>query len=221
MIARLMDDISEKIVELRREYYSAPLDEISVERDPILQFKKWFDESVRSSQPDPEAMTLSTVSPDGGVSARIVLLRGMDEHGFVFFTNYESRKSRELTFNPRAALTFYWGSLNRQVRIEGVVERVSRQESDEYFQTRPRGSQLGAWASPQSEMIRDRSALDQLLSDVEGRFEGQAIPCPPFWGGFRLNPSRIEFWQGRENRLHDRVLFTLDDDQWLISRLAP
>jgi pyridoxamine 5'-phosphate oxidase len=216
-----MDDISEKIVALRREYYSSPLDEISVERDPILQFKKWFAESVRSSQSDPEAMTLSTVSADGGVSARIVLLREVDERGFVFFTNYESRKSRELTFNPRAALTFYWSSLNRQVRIEGVVERVSPQESDEYFQTRPRGSQLGAWASPQSEMIRDRSALDQLLSEVEGRFEGQAIPCPPFWGGLRLQPSRIEFWQGRENRLHDRILFTLDDDQWLISRLAP
>jgi pyridoxamine 5'-phosphate oxidase len=216
-----VNDLSEKIIELRREYYSSPLDEGSVERDPILQFKKWFAESVSCSQPDPEAMTLSTVSSAGDASARIVLLRVVDLRGFVFFTNYESRKSRDLISNPRAALTFYWSSLNRQVRIEGLVERVSREESEEYFQTRPRGSQLGAWASPQSEEIANRSSLDRLLTEIERKFEGQPIPCPPFWGGFRLQPSRIEFWQGRENRLHDRILYLLNNERWLISRLAP
>jgi pyridoxamine 5'-phosphate oxidase len=218
---QFMKDISEQIAELRREYYSNPLAEGAVDSDPIMQFKKWFAESVRIEQPDPEAMTLSTISALGQVSARVVLLRGIDERGFVFFTNYESRKSRDLIANPRAALTFYWGSLNRQVRIEGIIERVSRQESEEYFQTRPRGSQLGAWASPQSDEIADRPTLDRLLSETERRFEGQAIPCPPFWGGFRLKPLRIEFWQGRENRLHDRVLYEFLDDHWRISRLAP
>jgi pyridoxamine 5'-phosphate oxidase len=216
-----MEDISQKIAALRREYYSAPFDEDLVEDDPFAQFKKWFDESVRVEQPDPEAMTLSTVSEGGEVSARVVLLRGLDERGFVFFTNYESRKSRELTANPRAALTFYWGSLNRQIRIEGVVEKVARQESEEYFRSRPQGSQLGAWASPQSQEIAGRTSLDRMFAEVEQRFKGQPIPCPPFWGGFRLKPLRIEFWQGRENRLHDRILYTLDNGGWRISRLAP
>jgi pyridoxamine 5'-phosphate oxidase len=216
-----MENISQKIAALRREYYSAPLDEASVDANPIAQFKKWFDESVRVEQPDPEAMTLSTASLGGEVSARIVLLRGLDERGFVFFTNYESRKSLELIANPRAALTFYWSSLNRQVRIEGVVDKVSRQESEEYFQSRPHGSQIGAWASPQSEEIAGRISLDRMYTEAEQRFKGQAIPCPPFWGGFRLSPARIEFWQGRENRLHDRILYASGDDGWRISRLAP
>jgi pyridoxamine 5'-phosphate oxidase len=216
-----MKNISQKIAALRREYNSAPFDEGSVEGDPIAQFEKWFDEIVRVEQPDPEAMTLSTASAGGEVSARIVLLRGLDERGFVFFTNYESRKSRELIANPRAALTFYWSSINRQVRIEGVVEKVSRQETEEYFQSRPHGSQLGAWASPQSEEIAGRTSLDRLFTEAEQRFKGQPIPCPPFWGGFRLKPVRIEFWQGRENRLHDRILYALGKNGWRISRLAP
>jgi pyridoxamine 5'-phosphate oxidase len=216
-----MENISQKIAALRREYYSAPFDEDSVGGDPIAQFKKWFAESVRAEQADPEAMTLSTVSAGGEVSARVVLLRGLDERGFVFYTNYESRKSRDLIANPRAALTFYWSSLNRQVRIEGAVEKVSRQESEEYFQARPHGSQLGAWASPQSQEIAGRTSLDRMFTEVEQRFSGQPIPCPPFWGGFRLKPARIEFWQGRENRLHDRILYALGDDGWRISRLAP
>jgi pyridoxamine 5'-phosphate oxidase len=216
-----MENISQKIAALRREYYSAPFDEDSVDGDPIAQFKKWFAESVRAEQADPEAMTLSTVSAGGEVSARVVLLRGLDERGFVFYTNYESRKSRDLIANPRAALTFYWSSLNRQVRIEGAVEKVSRQESEEYFQARPHGSQLGAWASPQSQEIAGRASLDRMFTEVEQRFSGQPIPCPPFWGGFRLKPARIEFWQGRENRLHDRILYALGDDGCRISRLAP
>lgn len=216
-----MNDISQKIRDLRREYHSMPLDEGTVAANPFLQFKKWFDESVQAELPDPDAMTLSTLSSAGEVSARIVLLRGLDERGFAFFTNYESRKSRELEANPRAALTFYWSALNRQVRIEGFVEKVSPEESEEYFRTRPRGSQLGAWASPQSEVIADRSELDRLLIEAEKRFAGKTIPCPPFWGGFRLQPVRMEFWQGRENRLHDRVLYEFGDGRWQIYRLAP
>lgn len=216
-----MDNISQKIVQLRREYLSFPFDEGLVDSDPILQFKIWFDEVIRVEQPDPEAMTLSTATSHGVVSARIVLLRVFNHRGFVFFTNFESRKSRELAANPRAALTFYWSSLNRQVRIEGSVEKITAQESDEYFQTRPRGSQLGAWASPQSEEVAGRHVLDQRFLEVEQRFKDGFVHCPPFWGGFRVKPERIEFWQGRENRLHDRILYTLNNGAWRISRLAP
>jgi pyridoxamine 5'-phosphate oxidase len=165
-------------------------------------------------------MTLST-TVDGHVAARIVLLRGCDERGFVFFTNYESRKSSEMAINPRVALTFYWHALHRQVRIEGQVEKISLQESEEYFLTRPRGSQIGAWASPQSEEIADREELERRVAEIEERFKDQPINCPPFWGGFRVKPERIEFWQGRESRLHDRILYTLHDEKWRISRLAP
>lgn len=221
LVDKVMNNISSKIAELRREYYSQPLNEDSVNDEPIVQFKNWFDDVVRVEQPDPEAMTLSTVTADGKVSARVVLLRGLDQRGFVFFTNYESRKSRALISNPLAALTFYWASLNRQVRIEGSVEKVTRKESEDYFQTRPRGSQLGAWASPQSEEVSGRHALDQMLVEIERRFKDQPVPCPPFWGGFRVKPVMIEFWQGRENRLHDRILYTLIDGIWRISRLAP
>lgn len=215
-----MDLASHQIAQLRREYISLPLDESSVADDPIAQFKKWFEEALQAEQPDPEAMTLSTATSSGRVSGRIVLLKGVDERGFVFFTNYESRKSHELMANPYAALTFYWSSLNRQVRIEGSIEKVTAQESEDYFQTRPRGSQLGAWASPQSTEIASREALDQKLAEMEERFKNQQIPCPPFWGGFRLKPTEIEFWQGRENRLHDRIVYTLDD-RWKLSRIAP
>jgi pyridoxamine 5'-phosphate oxidase len=216
-----MNDTSQKIAQLRREYVSHPLGRHSIGDDPIAQFKSWFDEAVRVEQPDPEAMTLSTIAGDGRVSARIVLLRSFDHRGFVFFTNYESRKARELTANSQAALTFYWFALNRQVRIDGRAEKLTRQESDDYFQTRPRGSQIGAWASPQSEEVADRAALDRMVAEIEERFRDQPIPCPPFWGGFRLKPEMIEFWQGRESRLHDRMLYTLRDGTWGISRLAP
>ena len=216
-----MENLSQQIANMRREYVSQAFNKEQVDRDPINQFKKWFDEAVRSEQPDTEAMTLSTATTDGRVTARIVLLKGCDEHGFVFFTNYESRKSRELMSNPRAALTFYWHALHRQVRIEGAVQKVDPDESEAYFQTRPRGSQIGAWASPQSEEIVNRAFLEQKVSETEARFHEQPLGCPPFWGGFRVMPERIEFWQGRENRLHDRILYTLHDDQWRISRLAP
>ena len=176
---------------------------------------------MQAEQPDVEAMTLSTATRAGKISARIVLLKGFDERGFVFFTNYESRKSRELADNPQAALTFYWHTLNRQIRIEGIVEKASQQESAEYFQTRPRCSQLGAWASPQSDVIVDRAELEKRLTEVEARFKEGEIACPPFWGGWRLQPEQIEFWQGRESRLHDRIVYTMQNGTWRISRLAP
>jgi pyridoxamine 5'-phosphate oxidase len=216
-----MENISQQIAQMRHEYISQPFNKSEVAGDPLNQFKRWFDEAVQSSQPDVEAMTLSTATPDGRVAARIVLLKGCDERGFVFFTNYESRKSREMMINPRVALTFYWHTLHRQVRIEGVVEKVTPEESEEYFQTRPRGSQIGAWASPQSEEIANRAGLEQRVNETEARFKDQPINCPPFWGGFRVKPERIEFWQGRESRLHDRILYALLDNEWRISRLAP
>ena len=206
---------------MRREYVSQPFNEIQVAGDPITQFKRWFDEAALSGQPDAEAMTLSTATLDGRVAARVVLLKGCDDRGFVFFTNYESHKSREIMTNPRVALTFYWHALHRQVRIEGLAEKVTLEESEEYFQTRPRGSQIGAWASPQSEEINDREALERRVGEIETRFKDRPITCPPFWGGFRVKPERVEFWQGRESRLHDRILYTLRDNEWRISRLAP
>jgi pyridoxamine 5'-phosphate oxidase len=193
-----------------------------VDTDPIRQFHLWFDHAVKAEELDPDAMALSTASSDGRVSSRIVLLKGCSERGFVFYTNYESRKSSELSENSWAALTFFWRVLRRQVRIEGRVERVSAEESAEYFATRPRGSQIGAWASPQSREIASREELDQRVAELERRFQDGPIPCPPNWGGFLLRPVRIEFWQGRENRLHDRIVYTLQtDESWRISQLAP
>lgn len=216
-----MEDLSKKLAELRRDYVSQPLTEDSVKADPIEQFKDWFAEAFAAAQPDAEALTLSTATPGGRVSARIVLLKGCDERGFVFFTNYESRKGLELANNPYAALTFYWHTLNRQARIEGKVEKVSPEESERYYQTRPRGSQLGAWASPQSQEIVSREVLEQRVAEVAARFETEPIQCPPFWGGYLLRPDSIEFWQGRESRLHDRILYTWQNDGWRITRLAP
>ena len=216
-----MDELSQMLANLRREYVSEPLTEDSVKEDPVEQFRFWFDEALRAEQPDPEAMTLSTATREGIVSARIVLLKGFDQSGFVFYTNYQSQKSRELVDNPRAAMTFYWPALNRQIRIEGTTEKVSQQESEEYFLTRPRGSQIGAWTSPQSEEIPDRETLERKLAEMEERFKDQSIPCPLFWGGFRLKPILFEFWQGRESRLHDRILYRRQDEIWQISRLAP
>ena len=216
-----MDELSQMLANLRREYVSEPLTEDSVKEDPVEQFRFWFDEALRAEQPDPEAMTLSTATREGVVSARIVLLKGFDQSGFVFYTNYQSQKSRELVDNPRAAMTFYWPALNRQIRIEGTTEKVSQQESEEYFLTRPRGSQIGAWTSPQSEEIPDRETLERKLAEMEERFKDQSIPCPLFWGGFRLKPVLFEFWQGRESRLHDRILYRRQDEIWQISRLAP
>jgi pyridoxamine 5'-phosphate oxidase len=212
-----------RITHARKEYEQAALDEATVARDPIAQFAAWYDAAVAAGVPEPEAMTLSTATPDGRPSARIVLLRGFDARGFCFFTNYDSRKGRELMANPHASLTFHWADLERQVRIEGLVEQTTAAESDEYFRTRPSTSRIGAWSSPQSEVIPDRAALEALFTRYrEQHPDDTAIPRPPNWGGFRLVPARIEFWQGRPSRLHDRLCFRRESGgAWMLERLAP
>ncbi|HZD69106.1 MAG TPA: pyridoxamine 5'-phosphate oxidase [Actinomycetes bacterium] len=198
------------------------LDETGVDADPIVQFGRWFDDARAAGLVEPEAMTLATTGREGRPSARMVLLKGFDQRGFVFYTNYSSRKSRELATNPAAALVFWWPPpLQRQVRIEGVVERVSREESEAYFRTRPFGSQLGAWASNQSEVIPGRDVLEKRLEELGARYAGGEVPLPPFWGGYRLAPDVIEIWQGRPNRLHDRLRYQRDGVGWKLERLSP
>lgn len=210
--------------DIATEYKAAELDEGIVEVNPIRQFQRWFEEALACRLPMADAMTLCTATVDGKPSARMVLLKGIDESGFVFYTNYRSRKALEMEANPFAALVFYWEPLERQVRVEGRVSRISPAESDNYFQTRPRESQLGAIASPQSEVIESRSVLEQRYRELEDEFSDTSRPIerPSHWGGYRLEPDRIEFWKGRPGRLHDRLLYELQaDGDWTISRLAP
>jgi pyridoxamine 5'-phosphate oxidase len=209
------------VARLREEYTRAGLRESDADPNPIEQFRGWFGEALAADIHEPNAMILATASPDGLPSARVVLLKGFDERGFVFYTNYEGRKSRELEANPRAALLFYWGELERQVRVEGRVSRVPDRESDAYFAGRPRGSQLGAWASEQSRPVRDRGALERRQRELEDEYEGREVPRPPFWGGYRVEPETMEFWQGRENRLHDRLRYRRSRGGWEIERLQP
>ena len=198
------------------------LDEKTVDPDPVNQFSLWYDEAHLTHPALPNATVLATVDGDGKPSARFVLLKDFDQRGFVFYTNYESRKSRELNTNDSAALTLYWQEVARQVRIEGTVEKISAEESDRYFATRPRDSQIGAWASNQSDVIENRGELDRKFEEFQERFSGKPIPRPPHWGGFRLKPVRIEFWQGRIARLHDRVVYERDPaGTWHAKRLAP
>ena len=198
-----------------------PLNEKDVERDPIAQFARWYEHALGSVKPLPDAVALASATRVGRPSLRMVLLKGFDAHGFVFYSNYASRKGRELARNARASLLFYWGGLERQVRVDGRVEKVPARESDAYFATRPRGSQLSAWASAQSETVAGRAALERRFAAYARKYPG-AVPRPPHWGGYRLAPETIEFWQGREDRLHDRIVYRRDPrGRWIIERLAP
>jgi pyridoxamine 5'-phosphate oxidase len=210
-----------KIADLRRNYTQAGLLESEIVANPYAQFKLWFEQAVAADILEPNAMTIATVTAEGKPSARIVLLKDFDDRGFVFYTNYNSQKGVELQHCPYAALVFLWGDLERQVRIEGTVEFVAESEATAYFHSRPASSQLGAWASEQSTIIKDRSTLEQKLHQLEAEYQDTVIPKPPHWGGIRVIPQEIEFWQGRPSRLHDRLRYQLVDGKWQIDRLAP
>ena len=211
------------IEHLRTEYTRAGLSEGDVDADPIAQFARWFDEALKSGLREPNAMTLATASRDGDPSARVVLLKGFDAHGFVFFTNYDSDKGRTLADNARAALVFAWLDLERQVRISGDVARVARHETEAYVRTRPRPSQIAAWASAQSRPLSTRDELEARIVELDAEHHGREVPAPPYWGGYRLAPLRIELWQGRPSRLHDRICYTRVDaaSPWTLQRLSP
>ena len=209
------------IADLRKSYNLAGLRRADLEANPIRQFQKWLQQAIEAQLLEPTAMTLATTDKNGRPSSRMVLLKGLDERGFVFYTSYESRKARELEENPNAAIVFYWAELERQARVTGAASRIPRAESEAYFKTRPRGHQLGAWVSAQSEVIARRAVLEDRLKQFEQKYPN-AVPLPPFWGGYVLAPVEIEFWQGRPNRLHDRFRYTKRaDGNWLIERLAP
>ncbi len=214
------------IADLRRSYTLAGLSEIDVLANPVQQFQRWFQEALDANlASEANAMTLATVTPDGKPSARIVLLKGVDEQsdkqGFVFYTNYESQKAQDLAAHPQACLLFHWAELERQVRIEGVVEKVSAEETQAYFQTRPLESRIGAWASHQSTVLPSRAALETRFQELLTEYEGKDVPVPPYWGGYRVLPERMEFWQGRTGRLHDRIAYTHTAQGWRIERLSP
>jgi len=201
--------------------HSEIFDEHNVDPNPVKQFRRWFEDAVNSGMKLPEAMTLATATREGKSSARVVLLKGVDDKGFVFYTNYRSAKARDLDTNAQAALVFYWPQFDRQVRVEGAVERTSSEESQAYFATRPRESQIGAWASPQSEVIPGRDVLETRVVELEQLYCDREVDCPEHWGGYRLKPERVEFWKGRLGRLHDRIVYERHGDGWKISRLAP
>lgn len=210
------------IADLRRDYALASLDITDVVADPIEQFRHWFANATESLITEPNAMTIATIGADGAPDARVVLLKGVDARGFTFFTDYRSRKGQDLEARPQAALVFFWQELERQVRIRGTVVKLSAEESGAYYESRPRGSRIGAWASEQSRVIGDRSVLESQVREVEARFPGEtAPPLPPHWGGFLVQPVQMEFWQGRQSRLHDRLRYRLDDGAWAVERLSP
>jgi pyridoxamine 5'-phosphate oxidase len=207
--------------DLRHEYAARGLDESELEADPIVMFGRWMADAVEAGIGEPNAMVLATVAASGHPAARTVLLKGLDQDGFVFYTNYSSRKGQELAANPACALLFPWHDLERQVRVEGTAARMPEEENQEYFSARPRGSQVGAWASPQSTVVESRSALDRLYDEAAERFGDGQIPVPPHWGGFRVRPETVEFWQGRTGRMHDRLRYRRTPDGWATDRLAP
>lgn len=210
------------ISDIRTDYTKEVLDETHVDSDPIKQFDSWFQEALKAEVPEPNAMTLSTVSPQGFPSGRILLLKGVTPQGFVFYTNYQSAKGRDLAQNDAGALTFFWPELERQVRIQGNVVKISREDSQAYFHSRPKGSQIGAWVSPQSSVIENRQLLEDRQATLEKKYKGSnSVPLPKQWGGYLLKPFLIEFWQGRPSRLHDRIVYTKEESDWKIQRLAP
>ncbi len=206
---------------MRQDYTKHTLEEKDVNSNPVLQFEKWFNEAVDAKLEEPYAMTLATTDREGKPAARIVLMRGFDEKGFTFYTNYASRKGHDIMENPNAALLFFWQGLERQVRIEGTLIKLSAEESDDYFASRPFESRLGAWTSEQSKVIESRKVLDERFEEVSKKYADGNVPRPPHWGGYLLKPTHIEFWQGRPSRLHDRILFTMENNVWKMERLAP
>ena len=206
---------------MRKEYKKYNLEEKDLNSNPILQFQKWFAEAEENELNEPYAMTLATATKDGKPSARIVLMRNADENGFTFYSNYTSKKGHDILENPKASLLFFWQELERQVRIEGTLIKQSEKESDNYFNSRPRESKLGAWTSEQSKVISSREILDERFAEVSKKYPDENVPRPPYWGGYILKPTAIEFWQGRPSRLHDRILYTLENGVWKIERLAP
>jgi pyridoxamine 5'-phosphate oxidase len=212
--------MTDSITDRRTSYERGSLDEAHAAAEPFAQFETWLADALAANLREPNAMTLATADAAGHPSARIVLLRGWDERGFVFFTNYDSRKGHEIAANPHASLLFYWDVLEREVRIDGAVEQLAASESDAYFARRPRGHRLSAWASPQSSVVPDRAALEAAMAEAEERFTGE-VPRPPYWGGYRVVPTEIEFWQGRRNRVHDRLRYRRAETGWQRERLAP
>lgn len=215
-----MVKVSTDLAAIRRDYSRQELSESSVAADPFVQFANWIDEYLRSGPLEPNAMIVSTAGIDHRPASRVVLLKGFDSNGFVFFTNYESKKAKDIRENPNVALHFFWPELERQIEIQGKAEKVSRAESEAYFLSRPLESRIGAWASIQSSVIANREALEQKIAEIRDRF-GEDVPCPPFWGGYRVVPDSFEFWQGRPNRLHDRIMYIRKAEAWTIERLSP